>query len=98
MREAVVAANAGEEVDVAFSCVNVEDAEMGAILSTKDRGIVYFFAMSTSFTKAALGAEGVGKDVDLFVGNGYAKGHAEHTLRMMRELPAVRELFESRYG
>ncbi len=98
VREAVVAANAGEEVDVAFSCVNVEDAEMGAILSTKDRGIVYFFAMSTSFTKAALGAEGVGKDVDLFVGNGYAKGHAEHTLRMMRELPAVRELFESRYG
>lgn len=98
VREAVLAANLGEEVDVAFSCVNVEDAEMGAILSTKDRGIVYFFAMSTSFTKAALGAEGVGKDVDLFVGNGYAKGHAEHTLAMMRELSAVRELFQSRYG
>lgn len=98
VRDAVLAANGGDEVDVAFSCVNVEDAEMGAILSTKDRGTVYFFAMSTSFTKAALGAEGVGKDVDLFVGNGYAKGHAEHTLAMMRDMPLVRALFEARYG
>lgn len=98
VRRAVLEANGGAEVDVAFSCVNVDDAEMGAILSTKDRGIVYFFAMSTSFTKCALGAEGVGKDVDLFVGNGYAAGHADHTLAMMRDLPNVRELFEKRYG
>ncbi len=98
VREAVLRANDGAEVDVSFSCVNVEDAELAAILSTRDRGVVYFFAMSTSFTKAALGAEGVGKDVDLFVGNGFARGHAEHTLAMMRELPAVRALFEARYG
>jgi len=68
------------------------------ILATRDSGIVYFFAMSTSFTKAALGAEGVGRVVDLFIGNGYAHGHAEHTLAMLRELPAVRALFERRYG
>jgi L-erythro-3,5-diaminohexanoate dehydrogenase len=71
---------------------------MAAILVTRDRGTVYFFAMSTSFTKAALGAEGVGKDVDLFIGNGYAHGHADHTLAMMRTLPDVRALFEKRYG
>jgi L-erythro-3,5-diaminohexanoate dehydrogenase len=88
----------GGEADVTFSCVNVPDTEMGAILVTKDRGTVYFFAMSTSFTKAALGAEGVGKDVDLFIGNGYAHGHAEHSLAMMREMPEVRALFEKRYG
>jgi len=98
VRRAVLEATGGREADVAFSCVNVPDAEMGAILSTRDRGVVYFFAMSTSFTKAALGAEGVGKDVDLFVGNGYAHGHAEHTLAMLREMPAVRALFEKRYG
>ncbi len=98
VRRAVLASNAGREVDVSFSCVNVEDAEMAAILSTRDRGICYFFAMSTSFTKAALGAEGVGKDVDLFVGNGYARGHAAHSLAMLRDLPAVRTLFEQRYG
>jgi L-erythro-3,5-diaminohexanoate dehydrogenase len=98
VRRAVLAANGGREVDVSFSCVNVGDAEMAAILSTRDRGIAYFFAMSTSFTKAALGAEGVGKDVDLVIGNGYATGHADHTLAMMREMPAIRAVFERRYG
>jgi L-erythro-3,5-diaminohexanoate dehydrogenase len=98
VRRAVLGANGGREVDVSFTCVNVADAEMAAILSTRDRGVSYFFAMSTSFTKAALGAEGVGKDIDLVIGNGYAHGHAEHTLAMMREMPAVKALFEKRYG
>lgn len=98
VRTAVLAANDGKEVDVAISCVNVPDAEMSAILVTRDRGTVYFFAMSTSFTRAALGAEGVSKDVDLVIGNGYARGHAEYTLQMLHDLPQVRALFEKRYG
>jgi L-erythro-3,5-diaminohexanoate dehydrogenase len=98
VRKAVLAANGGNECDVSLSCVNVEGAEMSAILCTRDRGVAYFFAMSTSFTKAALGAEGVGKDVDLMIGNGYAHGHAEHSIAMMREFPAIRALFEKRYG
>ncbi len=98
VRNTVLAATKGREADVVFSCVNVPDTELGAILATRDRGIVYFFAMSTSFTKAALGAEGVGKDVDLFIGNGFAHGHADHTLAMLRDMPAVRALFERRYG
>jgi L-erythro-3,5-diaminohexanoate dehydrogenase len=97
VRRAVLKAARGREADATFSCVNVPDAELAAILATRDRGVVYFFAMSTSFTKAALGAEGVGKDVDLFIGNGYARGHAEHTLAMLREMPAIRSLFERRY-
>lgn len=31
----------------------------------KNYGLVYFFSMATDFTKAALGAEGVGKNVDM---------------------------------
>lgn len=98
VRKAVLGANGGHEVDLALSCVNVGDTEMSAILVTKDRGVAYFFAMSTSFTKAALGAEGVGKDVDLVIGNGFARDHADHTLAMIRTMPAVRALFEKRYG
>jgi L-erythro-3,5-diaminohexanoate dehydrogenase len=98
VRSTVLAATKGREADVVFSCVNVPDTELGAILATRDRGVVYFFAMSTSFTKAALGAEGVGKDVDLFIGNGFAHGHADHTLAMLRDMPEVRALFERRYG
>jgi L-erythro-3,5-diaminohexanoate dehydrogenase len=96
VRRAVLAATGGREADATFSCVSVPDVELSAILCTRDRGVVYFFAMSTSFTKAALGAEGVGKDVDLFIGNGFARGHAEHTLAMLREMPAVRALLETR--
>jgi L-erythro-3,5-diaminohexanoate dehydrogenase len=91
-------ASRGGEVDVAFSCVNVDGAEMAAILATRPRGCVYFFAMSTSFPRAALGAEGVGKDIDLHIGNGFAEGHAEHTLGLVRGAPALRALLERRYG
>ncbi len=98
VRRAVLDANGGREVDLALSCVNVTDAEMSAVLVTRDRGRCYFFAMSTSFTKAALGAEGVGKDVELIIGNGFAHGHAAHTLAMMRDFPELRALFEKRYG
>jgi L-erythro-3,5-diaminohexanoate dehydrogenase len=98
LRRAVLAANDGREVDVSLSCVNVPDVEMSAILATRDGGVCYFFAMSTSFTKAALGAEGVGKDVELVIGNGYAKGHAAHSLELIRAMPNVRALFEARYG
>jgi L-erythro-3,5-diaminohexanoate dehydrogenase len=97
-RAAVLASTGGREADLVLSCVNVEGAELSAILCARDRGVVYFFAMSTSFTRAALGAEGVGKDVDLMIGNGYAQGHAEHTLELLRSNPALRALFERRYG
>jgi L-erythro-3,5-diaminohexanoate dehydrogenase len=97
VRRLVLEATGGREADVTFSCVSVPDAEMAAILVTRKRGAAYFFAMSTSFTKAALGAEGVGKDVDLFIGNGYAAGHGAHTLAMLRDMPALRALFERRY-
>jgi L-erythro-3,5-diaminohexanoate dehydrogenase len=53
--------------------------------------------MSTSFTAAALGAEGVGKDVTMIVGNGYATGHAEIALQTLRDHPSVREYFVERY-
>jgi L-erythro-3,5-diaminohexanoate dehydrogenase len=98
LRRSVLAATGGREADLTISCVNVPDAEAGAILCTRERGAVYFFAMSTSFTRAALGAEGLGKDVDLFIGNGYAAGHAEHTLALLRDLPELRALFERRYA
>jgi L-erythro-3,5-diaminohexanoate dehydrogenase len=80
------------------SCVNVEGAEMSAILCTRERGKVFFFAMTTHFGRAALGAEGVRKDVDMLIGNGYAEGHADLTLDLLRKNRALHLLFERRYG
>jgi len=84
--------------DVVVNVVNVENTEMSSILSTKDRGMVYFFSMATSFTKAALGAEGVGKDINMLVGNGYTKDHATITLDIMRENKALHDLFMKKYA
>ena len=87
----------GEFCDITINNVNIESTEMSSILITKDEGIVYFFSMATSFTKAALGAEGVGKDITMMVGNGYTKGHADLTLQIIRESEDIRNLFEKLY-
>ena len=52
--------------------------------------------MATSFSAAALGAEGLAADVTMLVGNGYTPGHAELALDLVRSEPAVRRLFERR--
>jgi len=88
----------GEMCDVVINNVNIPDTEMTSILCTKDNGMVYFFSMATSFTKAALGAEGVGKDVNMIVGNGYTKGHAEITLQILRESDKIRKVFTELYA
>ncbi len=95
--EKIKQATAQKLADVVINCVNIPNTEMATILSTKDRGTVYFFSMATSFTAAALGAEGVGKDVDMLIGNGYAKGHSEIALNILRESKIIRELFEKIY-
>jgi len=71
--------------------------EMGSILPCKDGGLVYFFSMATNFTKAALGAEGIGKDVTMIIGNGYTKHHAAITLNLMRESEYLRKHYTERY-
>ncbi len=95
--DAALEANGGKEYDLSISCVNVDNCEMSAILPVRDDGTVYFFSMATSFTKAALGAEGVGKDVNMIVGNGYTKNHADITLDILRESPKLRQLFDEKY-
>lgn len=85
----------GELVDVVINTCNVSGTEMSAILPTRDRGKVYYFNMATDFARAALGCEGVGKDIDLLIGNGYAAGHAELTLQMVRQFPVVRRQIEA---
>lgn len=78
----------GKLADLTINCVDAPGTEMSSILCTKENGTVYFFSMATSFTAAALGAEGAGKDVRMLIGNGYTKGHAEIALaagRRMRE-------------
>jgi L-erythro-3,5-diaminohexanoate dehydrogenase len=89
-------AGAGGPADVTVVCVDVPGCEGGAILSTAQGGTVIFFSMATSFTAAALGAEGVAADVTMLVGNGYVPGHAQLALDLLRAEPGVRGIFQRR--
>ena len=92
-----LALNEGREYDLVINVVNIDGTEMSSILPVRDEGLVYFFSMATSFTRAALGAEGVGKDIVMMVGNGYTKGHADFSIQLLRDSPALRQLFEAKY-
>ena len=88
----------GRMADLVINVANVPETEMASILACRPNGIVYFFSMATSFTRAALGAEGIGVDVDLRIGNGFAEGHAELTLSLLRESPELSQLFTEAYS
>jgi L-erythro-3,5-diaminohexanoate dehydrogenase len=87
---------AGGPADITVVCVDVPGCEHGAVLSTAAGGTVIFFSMATSFSAAALGAEGLAADVTMLVGNGYVPGHADYAIELLRTEPGVRNLFEAR--
>jgi L-erythro-3,5-diaminohexanoate dehydrogenase len=97
LRDAVMR-HAPQLADLTVNCVNVTGTEMGSILCTREEGMVYFFSTSTSFTGAMLGAEGVGKDVLMVIGNGYTKRHAELAFQTLRDHPALMSYFLKRFG
>jgi L-erythro-3,5-diaminohexanoate dehydrogenase len=88
--------SAGGPAAITVVCVDVPGCEGGAVLATAPGGTVIFFSMATSFSAAALGAEGVAADVTMLIGNGYVPGHAELALDLLRSEPGVRALFEAR--
>ena len=94
LRDAVAAT--GGLADITVVCVDVPGCEGGAILATAERGTVIFFSMATSFSAAALGAEGLAADVTMLVGNGYTPGHAAYAMELLRSNAGVRRLFERR--
>ena len=94
LRDAVSAT--GSLADITVVCVDVPGCEGGAILATAEGGTVIFFSMATSFSAAALGAEGLAADVRMLVGNGYVPGHAAYAMELLRADAGVRGLFERR--
>jgi L-erythro-3,5-diaminohexanoate dehydrogenase len=84
--------------DLVVNCVNVPGTEGTSIMLTEEGGTLYFFSMATSFTAAALTAEGLGKDVTMIIGSGYAPGHADLAVQLLRDHPDVRAVLEERFG
>lgn len=83
----------GSLADLVFVCANVPGCEGGAVLACAEDGRIVFFSMATSFTAAALTAEGVGKACEMVIGNGYVPGHAELALDLVRSDERLRAPF-----
>ncbi len=98
--EKVRDACAGREyqADLAINVVNVPNTEFATILLTKPDGRILFFSMATSFTAAALGAEGVARQVEMHIGNGYMPDNGAVALQLLRDYPLLRAIFTRRFG
>ena len=91
VHDAVAEAFEGSYADVVFVCSNVPGCEGGALLAAEDGGRVVFFSMATSFSSAALTAEGLGKSCTMIIGNGFVPGHADLALDLLRSDPRLQE-------
>lgn len=89
--------NLQNNYDLVINVANVPGTEMFSILAVKQSGKVLFFSMATDFSKVALGAEGIGKDAEFIIGNGYAQGHADLALEIFRKNKKLRKYFEEKY-
>jgi L-erythro-3,5-diaminohexanoate dehydrogenase len=90
---AVINATGERLADLTMVTTNVAGCEGGAILATRPKGRILFFSMATSFTAAALTAEGVGRDVEMIIGNGYTEGWVETAFALYRSNPALAAAF-----
>lgn len=98
MLAAVEGATAGRLADLVVNVANASGTEAASVLCAKDEGAVLFFGMATSFSAAALGAEGLAKPTLLVIGNGYVPGHDEAALGLLRRHPALARAFASLAG
>jgi L-erythro-3,5-diaminohexanoate dehydrogenase len=89
---AVASATGNRLADLTIVTTNVAGCEGGAILATRQKGRVLFFSMATSFTAAALTAEGAGRDVEMIIGNGYTEGWVETAFSLYRSNPLLAAL------
>jgi L-erythro-3,5-diaminohexanoate dehydrogenase len=93
MLSAVESATSGRLADLVVNVANASGTEAASVLCAKDEGAVLFFGMATSFSAAALGAEGLAKPTRLSIGNGYVPGHDGTALDLLRRHPALARAF-----
>ncbi|SRR6266566_1048837 len=86
------------QADLTINVVNIPHTEFATLLLTKPDGRILFFSMATSFTAAALGAEGIARQVEMHIGNGYMPDNGAVALQLLRDFPALRAIFARRFG
>ena len=85
------------EVDITVNVINIPGTETLSILATKDGGKVFFPNLASNHNVASLTAEGIGKDIDVYVYKGYVHNHADFALDLLRQNTALRSILSTRY-
>ncbi len=98
MLSAIEGATEGRMADLVVNVANASGTEAASVLCARDDGTVLFFGMATSFSAAALGAEGLAKPTTLMIGNGFVPGHDEAALGLLRRHPSLAAAFASLSG
>ena len=98
MLSTIEGATAGKLADLVVNVANASGTEAASVLCATDEGAVILFGMATSFSAAALGAEGLAKPTSLRIGNGFVPGHDQTALALLRRHPALRETFAALAG
>jgi L-erythro-3,5-diaminohexanoate dehydrogenase len=80
-----------EPAELTVVVVNASGCEPAAALLTAERGTVLFFSMATRFSAAALAADGIGAELRMIIGSGYAPDHGEYALGLVRASGALQE-------
>ncbi len=83
----------GRLAELTIATTNAPGCEGAAILAARPKGRILFFSMATSFTAAALTAEGVGRDVEMIIGNGYTEGWVDTAFALYRAFPQLAGAF-----
>lgn len=86
------------QADLAINVVNIPHTEFATILLTKPDGRILFFSMATSFTAAALCAEGIARQVEMHIGNGYMPDTGAVALQLLRDYPVLQSIFARRFS
>lgn len=76
--------------DLTVVVVNAPGCEPGAMLLTKDDGVVLLFSMATSFSAAALAADGLGSAARMVIGSGFAPDRGAYALELVRSSKPLR--------
>jgi L-erythro-3,5-diaminohexanoate dehydrogenase len=79
--------------DLVVNVANAPGTEPASVLCARDDGTVLFFGMATSFSAAALVAEGLAHPGTLLIGNGYVPGHAQMATDLLRRHPKLARAF-----
>lgn len=98
VEEAVSRWTEGRMASKVFNFASGPGTEAASILAAREGGTILFFGMATSFSRAALTAEGVGRDVEMRIGSGYLPGWTGVALETLRGHPGLRAYLKARYA